>query len=411
MHSHLARNHASEPAVAEILKLPLNKMCAEYRKLTRLGNFRYNLGVLKSGNKNLLVTVVRRPSNNETEFLPCPACYGFYQKKFLWGHHIGCSWRLEGKQTGTQNGNENYVKSVLAESQCMLGVLTQPTCRLAREKILPAMDKRDAVFHALSMDPLILVFGSLLYRKLGRGRNHDIQQRMRQLARLVMASGMNLSTLMKPENFESLISAVHKEWGHFTDNQGMACYASPEVVLRIGHSLQRCANFKIGAAVRVKDDAARKEGEEFLKLMTYEWADRVSTVALNSLKVIRFNEALLLPLTIDMHWLAVYLDKQMDHLIVSMKQVGSYSLWRQLSQLCMTRMILFSGRRHGEVDKLKVREYEERLRCEDTMNDEVKKGLSALEKQLLKRYFSTKSIIMKRTNELLLIISLTHTEK
>ncbi len=160
MNSHLARNHASEPAVAEILKLPLNKMCAEYRKLTRLGNFRYNLGVLKSGNKNLLVTVVRRPSNNETEFLPCPACYGFYQKKFLWGHHIGCSWRLEGKQTGTQNGNENYVKSVLAESQCMLGVLTQPTCRLAREKILPAMDKRDAVFHALSMDPLILVFGN-----------------------------------------------------------------------------------------------------------------------------------------------------------------------------------------------------------------------------------------------------------
>ncbi len=383
MNDHLAKMHASEPDVAEILKLPLKQRREGYRKLTSLGNFKHNVVVLESGEGKLLA--VKRPSNTDgVEFLPCPVCYGFYQRKELWKHHRRCSGRLKEKETSTKDEKERSLRTVLADSRCILGAAMKSTNRLAKEKLLPTMRKRDAAFEALSKDSLILEFGSVLYKKLGKERKHDVQQRMRQLGRLVVSSGMELTDLLKPQNFEAVIAAIEKECGGSVDDDDRACYTSPGTALRMGRSLERCAKAKIGVALREGNDEARKEGEAFLELMKYEWSDRVSSVALNSLKSKAFHNPLFLRLTQDIQLLVAYQEKQMEHL---MAQTASISVWTQLSELCMTRMMLLNKQRGEAVARLTVRDYvyEERQQLEDSMNKQIEKGLSGVEKQLLKR--------------------------
>lgn len=77
--------------------------------------------------------------------------------------------------------------------------------------------------------------------------------------------------------------------------------------------------------------------------------------------------------------------KAMRDTIESLQTSPTYSTWRKLAQLTMTRMTIFNKRRGGEVSKLLLETYQTRPGWKGNTNEEVLKSLEPLERKLLNR--------------------------
>ena len=162
---HLLKVHRNETEIAMLCTFKeTNQKDAYNNELTRLrnlGNFKYNVEVLKKGGTEIVV--VKRPSKNRRvrDFLPCPTCFGFYCKAELWRHVKKCPLKP---------GQFYDSKSLVSKSKLLLqaAMIERNTNNLSTQmqSLMASMhddDLKDIVFK----DEILVRFGEILLQKYG----------------------------------------------------------------------------------------------------------------------------------------------------------------------------------------------------------------------------------------------------
>ena len=128
--------------------------------------------------------------------------------------------------------------------------------------------------------------------------------------------------------------------------------------------------------------------EAFLKLMTWEWADRVSTVALQALQTNKHNKLDLLPVTEDLVKLHDHVRKicmEKSRLMMGDETKRTMQNWRELAEAALCWITLFNKRRGNEVAMMRVKSYLDRPNWREAANQEITGSFTETEKQMLDR--------------------------
>ena len=399
---HLTTQHNTEPFVARLLAVK-DTNPSEYQKglkrLKCLGNFIHNVKSLKE-NKNDIV-VVKRPSKarNISEYLPCIHCYGFYVVDELWKHTKNCEMTTaeEDLDVDITDASKRLLNdsNVIQQSKCLLASACLPDCgglsMSADMRTLINAMHTDELPAVVRKDHILLLFGETLLKKYGPARKNDIAQRLRQLSRLLLkcretlSNSLSYNDVLCGNKFDTCIKGTYSVCGLNMTDDGRREFKVPSLALRLGHLLRKLVAVKQGFCLRNDDLDGLKEAETFGKLLQAEWTDTIATNAHNTLKRRKDQSIQLLPVTEDLRSLREYQMKEMRLAIDSLQVTPSFSTWRKLAQLTMTRMTVFNKRRGGEVSKLLLKTYETRPDWKNCTNQEVLATLQPMEKMLLKR--------------------------
>ena len=259
-----------------------------------------------------------------------------------------------------------------------------------QESCLSSM-RPDHVYSEIKDDMLILRFGEILLRKLGSRRAPDISQRLRQLARLKLVLNLNkpekkyLSYFICGKGFGEVCETVKSLAGFHRSKENLNAFELPSLALRIGHNLVKCADMKRGMAIRQNDEAMKQDSNDYLDLHISEWTCTLSSVALATLRLNKFNKPTALPLTSDLILLKEYLDKKMEEYTAVLSSKADDDVWKKLAMVTIARLIHFNKRRSSEVAKLLLETYQQRPDWRKSVSDEIMATLKPVELKLLER--------------------------
>ncbi|KAL3875691.1 hypothetical protein ACJMK2_033619, partial [Sinanodonta woodiana] len=354
---HLDSKHDDQLEVVQALAKTGKERTWAIEKLKHKLNYVHNIGILQSKQSELIVA--RRSNTNQKydDYLPCIHCLGFFKKGELWKHYRVCKFKPK-----DATSNES---STQARSRLLLSSTVETESCANFKKLHPILDTmhRDEVFSFLKNDNLILTFGNILLQKLGIRNKHNFSQRMKKI-----------------------------------------CAEKPGLALCLGHNLMKCAQIKRGIALRQDDDIAYRESSKFLELLDAEWSNRVSSTAHATLKTNKFNKKDILLLTSDLVMLKLYLDKQMEDLIKTMK-TNVYPVWRQLAETTLANVVIFNKRRGGEAVQLLIETYAKRGFWKDQAN-EIQANLSNVEKKFFSRKKQNKVVATLLTHVMITAMDL-----
>ena len=285
---HLIRVHSDETDVAQVMAKPVGSVERKvgWEKLKNLGNFNHNVQTLSVGSGQVIVRR-RCTSEDPGDFIPCEFCYGFFRCRVLWKHVRKCALR----PAVVDKTAPSY--DAVANGRLLLEAASPVTSSSVdvnfRRAVLDNM-RTDSLTSVVRKDNLIMKFGSVLFKKLGRYRAHDISQRMRQLGRLklkiqeVSKSAKQLTRYINGRSFDIVIAAVEKLCSLSVDDSGRRTFGNPSLALKLGHSLAKCAQVKKGIAIREDNVEMRQEAESYLGLHNPDYSDMISSPALSTLK-------------------------------------------------------------------------------------------------------------------------------
>ena len=415
---HLRRQHAELPEVSAELCKHGKELKLGLLRLRNLGNFRHNISVLENGCGILHVSKrSHKKSKAAEDYLPCVHCLAFYCRDQLWRHCRRCPLNKKQSAVGKESNNvgQGHV-SCCAEAQVLLdgSLLHSDSTEIDTAFKQGIVDKmrKDSVRDAVIADPAIVSFGEVLYTRLGPQRAIDIQQRLRQLARLMQTINMSnddtpphrLASLISGTNFDIVVRGVQSVADLNVHSTGRRIYQKPSLAVKLGHSLKKCAQIKLGMGIRQSDVVMQQEANAFLFLHEAEWQDKVTSACTTTMKLSKMNKVQELPDRQDLDKLKEYQTKQLQLLTDTMKTSPNYDTWRELSELTLSRMTLFNKRRGGEAAQLLLSQYVDRPNWLDKSNREVIAGLLPIEKELMKR-MDMVQIPGKRLNNVPLLLT------
>jgi hypothetical protein len=415
---HWGKAHKDEVEVARIQAIS-DKVLKdkEHERLRHMGDFSHNIKVLQKGEGSLIVS--RRPTEarNAEEYLPCLYCLAFMHQDECWRHTRSCIFNTnkpmtttstqddiisDGEAEGdTDRENSESIRRHSMKVQCRILLegatrANEPLFSLdiatLREEIISRM-RHGSIKSVVAKDFMILKFGSILLNKLGKNKHYVISQRMRQLARFLMAfregvkKNISLTDIIDGCHFDNVVK-VTKDLCCVSDDttmSGVPLLGTPSLGLHLGHSLKRCALIKRGMGLRKKDSSISEESRTFLELFTSEWTQSISTQALQSLKERRYNATEILPVTSDLLMLKDHLCEQLQKHVKDLTERASSDSWRKLSEVLFCLVTLFNKRRGGEVAKMNLSCFVKRPKWNALANEEIVRSLSPLEVQLMKR--------------------------
>ena len=97
------------------------------------------------------------------------------------------------------------------------------------------------IYNVVKKDMLTLRFGSLLLKKLGKERAHDISQRMRLLGRLLLKLMQidtkmdSLSNFLSGEAFDIVIKGTEELCGVLHTGDGKRAFKTPSFAVWLAH--------------------------------------------------------------------------------------------------------------------------------------------------------------------------------
>ena len=118
------------------------------------------------------------------------------------------------------------------------------------------------------------------------------------------------------------------------------------VGLKLGHTLAKCAEMKVGMSLRTSDAQKRTEAEAFIALHKSEWTNRISSTSLASLKKRKYNCPQILPLTADLVKLKKYQEQKITELTSQLQQEKTYAFWRELLEVVYSRLVIYNKRQN-----------------------------------------------------------------
>ena len=303
-----------------------------------------------------------------------PWCQLHWKSDELWRHCKTCHHRKQ--------GSDDQSTGVLCKARMLLegglqeeGNVGDKGMQDLHNHVLLTM-RKDAAFKALKEDTLILQFGNVMLRKLGTRRKNDVAQRMRQLSRLKRELpddgwSIQLTNYLTDSCFGEVVSAVEIVAGMQENTQGICVFDIPSLALSLGHNLLKCAEPKRGLGIRQQNSTTKAEAETFIQLHSSEWTDKVSSIALATLKTNNFNKPEMLPITADLVLLKNFLMKTTDDLNNEICKSPTYECWRALAEATLSRVILFNKRRGSEASKLLLQTYVSRPNWAASANMDV----------------------------------------
>jgi hypothetical protein len=397
---HIEAVHDDEADVCKAAAMKGKEKDEAVAMLKNMGNYKYNIAVLSEEKGQIIVSRRSKESGNAGDYLPCIHCVGFFKVRDLWRHSKVC--KLNKEKDDDKKQTSILVRSVMLLAGGLLPedfyTFNNPQFKVLHDLVLQT-GRRDGIYDAVNTDPLILRFGSVLIKKLGPRRGNDIMQRMRQLGRLRLELNRRssqsqegricdkkLTEYISGHGFDEIIGAVESLAGLKTNEHGISTFTVPSLPLRLGHNLLKCAELKRGMALRNQDDQMLKSSEIYIKLHLAEWTDKISSIALATLKTNKFNQPTMLPVTSDLLKLRNYLELEMSDLVQTLQEGPSRAVWKSLAKVMLARLIIFNKRRSSEVSKLLEKTYATRPEWRNSMNEEILQNLDEVEKELLGRY-------------------------
>ena len=387
-HYHL--QHSGEVEVQNILCSKHNEKKRAINRLRMLGDYYHNVQVLSKKSGQLIV--VRRPSSNKQasyrDFLPCVGCKGFFWRKELWRHCKSCeSWQTSQQpETACQKVGSMLLAPVL---------YTAANIDPALAAVLASMAS-DQVSLVAKNDCIILTFGSIVAQNCTTVQYNYVSQRMRQLARLLMelrdqaqAPNADLSSFLKPEQFDTVVAAVQKvcEYTQCTQAEP-AKLKVPSLALKLGHALRKCCTLLINKALREKNAALEGDAESFMRMLdSIEWKTKVSSIAMKTITCEKRNKPDLIPLTADLVKIKTYLESAIPELSDRLTAEPNTENYVNLVDCLVSRIILFNKRRGGEVARMTRAVYENVSKPTAGASglDDIAKTLSRTEQELCSR--------------------------
>ncbi|XP_048847978.1 uncharacterized protein LOC125718284 isoform X3 [Brienomyrus brachyistius] len=289
---HLERWHSNEADVAHALSFRKgsNSRRKLLEQLRSKGDYCHNIRVLKEGCGELVTWKQPSTSASANDYLPCQHCLGFVLKKDLWKHECSCRLKVE---------SMSCIKKQVQAASVFLLPLQDDEDDEEYKKILLKMQPDDISNHARS-DALICKYGKMLYVHSQDAQRAYIGQKMRQLARLVMAVGQlesrvkKLRDLIVPSRFRLVIEGVKKVSGF---NAAKKKSTVPSLVRKLGYSLKKCAEIVVGEALLAEDKETEERAKSFIKLHEAQWRACLSSHAISSLHRSKWKKLDIIPLT------------------------------------------------------------------------------------------------------------------
>ena len=329
---------------------------AMWAMLRHEGDHINNVKVLKSGKGEMFIG---RRNNSDpldiNDYGPCPNCHIWIKiDKTMVRHQKVCPALLL--------QSEDKVPLTLKELRVSALSTAGKISIHASEKLIKevyTIMTNDEITEIAQQDPLIISLGNLwLMKNAGNKlkRKYYTSSRMRGAARLLInlrnvsqSQTENFSFFLKPEHFDMVINATLLTASPDMDDE--EDLKSPSTALKLGYDIKRLAGAKWGMALRNQDQAAADDCKNFLKLVKFEWATKVTKAALITLQIRKFNAERSLPLPEDLFTLNSHVKKELQSLDLSDNNFINY---RRAEVLAQTRLLLFNKRRSGEVEVIRL---------------------------------------------------------
>lgn len=404
MARHLRTVHKEEIEIARILAFSDKEIVSfELERYRLLGNFNHNLEVLRNGSGMLLVSRRSRSLKIAENYLPCIHCYGFIDVHEIWRHVSSCPYNkgAEEHDTESHDGEIDDTKQngIKITTKCRMLLAGAANVTLARrsftelqEAVLDTM-RSGQEKNLIEKDNLILVFGSTMLAKKGKGYRHTISSKLRQLARLLIEMRKiyprcDLSDCLCGSRFDDVVEATKAICGkaECASMQGVDMMSTPSLALHIGHSLAKVIEIKNGQAIRQQNQKFREDVSAFKELFEAEWTDKVSSQALTSLKERKFNKEELLPLTSDLLKLTELVCLSVKSHTKLLQRNPTKDNWMKLSKSVFVAVTLFNRRRGGEVARMHLSCFTNRPNWIERQNKEMLQSLNQVERKLLDRF-------------------------
>jgi hypothetical protein len=357
--------------------------------LRNMGNYKHNMAVNKEGSGN--TAVVYRPSKelsvDESMYVPCEYCYGFYRREQLWRHRKRCLSKGEpiaekgkGKSGGHLKASDLMMNSVHNDEVAY---------------VIAGMRKA-AVYSVIKNDELIREVLRKLMSRTGHNVHHVnyVRNRLRNLGRLILQIRKNhsslkhttLSGIISPRHIKTVVNAVKVLAGYDTTTHSYAC---PSVGVQLGHDLSLCAATLKSMSVMNGDLATASSAKLFGEEIEAQWNFEVSGNARRNLQTRAMNNPKLLPVTSDVVKFTSYLKEMqaeaMDEVLRKKFDSHYCHAFKSLSEATLALVILFNRRRQGEVSKLTVERYCVNSK-KQSIYPEIEECISPLEKKLCHLY-------------------------
>ena len=198
----------------------------------------------------------------------------------------------------------------------------------------------------------------------------------------------DLASLIKPEYFDGITSCVKKMPGYtlVTDN-GIEepSFKKGSLPLKIGYALESTAMLLRGIGLRKHQQKVVDDALSFFHIFRLEWSVLISSSAKRTLDNNKFHKVIELPWIPDLLIVKGYLQKKIEELVDSLKNNLTLHGWRELSEVCITRLITFNKRRSAESTTLLIECFDKRKDYFKGCSDQIMDTLSPIKQTLLQR--------------------------
>ena len=176
---------------------------------------------------------------------------------------------------------------------------------------------------------------------------------------------------------------------------GTNTYGTPSLALKLGHSLKKCANILKSYAIQHTDCILKSSANDFLELYSSDWAQEISSNALETLHKQKFNAPKRIPLAEDIKTLNTFLKSKTKSAVEDLEKKPSPTTWRNLSELTLAQVVLFNRRRGGEAQRIEIAGYTQGLAHGKTTQSEVLESLDKFE--LTQKIFTCLQDLVKKS--------------
>ncbi|XP_024875325.1 uncharacterized protein LOC112456803, partial [Temnothorax curvispinosus] len=350
---HLIRIHKDEKEVKEIIYLPKgqSKRRILINEIRKKGQYLFNTNSdINTGE----LKVMRRPNSeknkNATDFSICPQCKSNYSKSALRHHYRRCT-----KKNSTDH------KAILSKSRRISCRIHESASKILRDRVFPTM-KDDSVSKVIRYDELAIDYGNKLCEKYHDPHFYDmIRQKLRQIGCLFLEiKNQNdkiddLFTIFVPDNYDNCLKAVRNLAGL---NESGTGFKTPSLATSLGTLLKQLCKRCITIMIKRRDKIRRKLAEEFLSLLTEDYAFSIARTAVETQLRKKRHSTVLLPTKDDIKKLETYLSDRMKTAYDSLKEKFSVIAWEALAEGCLLSIQLFNRRRPGEIERALIEDFQ-----------------------------------------------------
>ncbi|XP_071831513.1 uncharacterized protein [Apostichopus japonicus] len=380
---HLRSAHCNESAVADWMQEDHHTLkAAKLTKIRNLGNHLQNCKVLEQGSGELIVRYRPNEITEPSNFIPCPTCYGYYAKRFLYKH----TCHLE---PASSNKLKRRRGELVRNGKLLLPSLNNSDLQLDE---LFSKIKGDDVSRCLKSDSLICQLAKKEFLKLGHDKEQQnyIRTKLREMARLLIEIRLisnepdnELADFIHPAKFDHVVTAARNVAGFDTQTH---LYKVPSLALKLGHSIKKCALLVKAQGLKKGDEEIVNQSTNFFELCQMKWTEEVSRHAHRTMTENKRNAPKRLPLTEDICTLSNFL-KKIGHDEKRKLDDGKSdpaASWKVLNEVTLTQIMLFNRRRQGEISKVSIDDYN--MKASSEKADYISACLSKFERELCKTF-------------------------